>query len=144
LAPVVTCAEQKAVVEAAGYTADQVASAGFCANGDSGTEVRNTNQYSLVFDRQTAAPTIRNMRTFDYGAFSGGLDYRITGDNTFELGGRTGGVWDYCLTFEFAIDGDELTLDMVHPSCPGTAEAGLEDQIFLTAIFETSSFTRQP
>jgi hypothetical protein len=147
LAPVVTCAQEIAVIEAAGYTADQVTSVGFdptCAKSNIGTEVRNTNRYSLVFDGLPAAATFRSMRTFDYGAFNSPHDYSLTGDTTFELGGRDGGVWDYCLTFKFAIDGDQLTVDMVDPRCPGTGDAPLQDQIALTAIFETSSFTRQP
>jgi peptide/nickel transport system substrate-binding protein len=147
LAPVVTCAQEIAVIESAGYTADQVTSSGFdptCAAGNIGTQARNTNRYSLVFDGLPAAATFRSMRTFDYGAFNSPHDYSLTGDTTFELGGRDGSVWDYCLTFKFAIDGDQLTVDMVDPRCPGTGEAPLQDQIALTAIFETSSFTRQP
>ncbi len=147
VAPVVTCAQEIAVVEAAGFTADQVISVGFdptCANGNIGTEVRNTNRYSVVFDGLPAAATTRSMRTFDYGAFNSAHDYRLSGDRTFELGARDGRVWESCLTFEFAIKGDQLTVDMVDPRCSGTEEAPLVDQIALTAILETSSFTRQP
>ena len=147
LAPVVTCTEEIAVIEAAGYTPDQVASSGFdptCESGNIGSEVRNTNQYSLVFDGLPAAATVRSLRTFDYGHFNSPHEYSITGDNTFELGARDGTEWEFCLTFEFAIDGDQLIVDMIDPSCPGTAEAPLNDQIALTAIFETSPFTKQP
>jgi hypothetical protein len=33
---------------------------------------------------------------------------------------------------------------MIDPSCDDTGEAPLNDQIALTAIFETSPFTRHP
>ena len=48
------------------------------------------------------------------------------------------------MTVRYAIDGDKLTIETIDPSCTGAPGAPLLDQIALTAILETSSFTRQP
>lgn len=156
LAREVTCAEQVATIGAAGYTAEQVAQAGAdlvaqgygengffdCANQASGA--RTTNRYSIVFDGLPLAAKILSVRIYDYDALSSPNSYGLIGDSTFEFGGRAGGAWEWCLTLRYTIDGDLLTLDRIDPSCTGTAEASLLDQIALTAILETSSFTRQP
>jgi hypothetical protein len=153
LAPEVTCAQQVATIEAAGYTREQVIQAGAdlvaqgypadgffdptCANG-------GKNQYSIVFDGLPVAATIRSARVYDYDVVASPYSYRLVGDSTFELGGHNGKAWDYCLTFRYAIDGDRLTIARIAPSCTGTADAPLLDQIALTAFLEGSSLTRQP
>jgi hypothetical protein len=164
LAPEVTCAQQVATIEAAGYTADQITQAraqqvqdqeGFrssvgppafmdptCEN--IGYQVRNTDQWSLVFDGLPVAATIRSARTIDNDVFPSPLNYRVVDASTFELGSHNGKAWDSCLTLRYSIVGDQLTIHRIAPSCTGTADAGLVDQINLTAILETSSFTRQP
>jgi hypothetical protein len=156
LAREVTCAEQVATIGVAGYTAEQVAQAGAdlvaqgygengffdCANQASGA--RTTSRYSIVFDGLPLAAKILSVRIYDYDALSSPNSYGLIGDSTFEFGGRAGGAWEWCLTLRYTIDGDLLTLDRIDPSCTGTAEAPLLDQIALTAILETSSFTRQP
>jgi hypothetical protein len=147
LAPVVTCAQQIATIEAAGYSAAQVTSAGFdptCANNNIGTTVRDTNQYSVVFDGLPAAATFLSLTTYDYGAMNSPHMYRAKDAATFELGSHTSQTWEYCLTFHYAIAGDQLTINSIDPRCSGTGDAPLNDQVALTAIFETSPFTRQP
>ena len=144
LAPQVTCAQQVAAVEAAGFTAEQMTLSGWLPDGGCANWIGAANQYSVVFDGLPAAATIRSVRTYDHGAINSPHNYRLTGDTTFELGGHNGKVWEYCLTFHYAIDGDQLTIEKIDPSCPGTGDAPLNDQVALTAIFETSSFTRQP
>jgi len=147
LAPEVTCADEVATIEAAGYTADQVIQSGLdptCAAWNLGTALRDTNVYSIVFDGLPAAATIRGARTYDYGEINSSHDYRVKDATTFEFGGHTGQAWEYCLTFRYVVDGDQLTIEIVDPSCTGTAEAPLNDQIALTAILGTSPFTRQP
>ena len=109
-----------------------------------GYEVRNTDQWSVVFDGLPVAATIRSARTYDYDLVPSGLNYRVVDDSTFELGEHNGKVWVSCLTFRYTIDGDQLTINRIAPSCTGTADAGLVDQIALTAILETTPFTRQP
>ncbi|MDP9244616.1 MAG: hypothetical protein M3O77_06005 [Chloroflexota bacterium] len=156
LAREVTCAEQVATIGAAGYTAEQVAQAGAdlvaqgygqdgffdCSNQASGA--RTTSRYSIVFDGLPLAAKILSVRIYDYGALNSPNSYGLIGDSTFEFGGRAGGAWEWCLTFRYTIDGDVLTLDRIDPSCTGTGDAPLLDQIALTAILETASFTRQP
>jgi hypothetical protein len=147
LAPEVTCAQEIATIKAAGYTAEQITSVGFdptCVNRNIGAKVGNTNQYSVVFDGLPASASIRSLRTYDYGAINSGHAYRLTGGTTFEAGGLKGQAFEYCLTFQYAVDGDQLTIEMIDPGCPTTGDAPLNDQIALTAIFETSQFTRQP
>jgi hypothetical protein len=146
LAPVVTCAQQIATIEKAGFTAAQVTSAGFdptCANNNIGTAVRNTNQYSVVFDGLPAGATILSLTTYDYGAMNSPHVYRVKDAATFDLGAHTGRAWEYCLTFHYAIAGGRLTINSIDPRCTGTGDAPLNDQVALTAIFETSTFTRQ-
>ena len=165
LAPEVTCAQEVAVIEAAGYTAEQITQARAqlvrdleafgasfgpeaffdptCLN--IGYEVRDTDQWSLVFDGLPLAATIHSARVIHSATQNASPhDYRVVDDSTFEFGAHDGTGWEFCLTFRYAIDGDQLTVDRIATSCAGTAEAGLLDQIALTAILETSSFTRQP
>jgi len=155
LAPEMTCAQQVATILAAGYTADQIAAArvdlvaqgygedGFfdCAN--QASAARTTNRYSIVFDGLPLAASVLSARIYDDEALASPHDYRVVA-STLELGGYQGAAWEYCLTFRYTIDGDRLTLDMIQPSCTGTADAALLDQIALTAMLETASFTRQP
>jgi len=169
VAPEVTCAQQVAVIEAAGYTAEQITQAraqlvqdleGFGAS--HGPEaffdptceniayeprwapVRDTDQWSLVFDGLPLAATIRSAREIDHDLEPSPHNYRLVDDSTFEYGSHNGKVWEYCLTLRYSIVGDQLTIERIAPSCTGTADASLLDQIAETAILETSSFTRQP
>jgi hypothetical protein len=154
----VTCAQQVATIEAAGYTDEQVIQAGAdlaaegipvdpffdptCATpGDGG---RTTNQYSLVFDGLPAAATVLSARVYDYDQLASPHMYRLADGSTFELGARTGQAWEWCITVRYGIDGEQLTIETIDPSCAGAPGAPLLDQIALTAILETSSFTRQP
>lgn len=140
LAAEVTCEQQVTTAEAAGFTTEQMTSSGWLPDGG----CANSNQYSVVFDGLPVAATIRSARVYDYDVVASPHSYRLAGDSTFELGGHDGKVWEYCLTFRYAIDGDQLTIERIDPSCTGTEEASLLDQIALTAILQTSPFIRQP
>ena len=63
-------------------------------------------------------------------------------DQTFEAGDEGNG---YYITYRFAIDGDQLTIDMVRDDCPVCSSAAdlAGEQIAQTVIYETSLFTRQ-
>ena len=151
----VTCAQQVATIEAAGYTAEQILQAGAdlakegypaegffdptCATPAEGG--RTTNQYSLEFDGLPAAATFLSARVYDYDQVASQHLYRLADGSTFELGDQ---AWKWCMTVRYAIDGDQLTIETIDPSCTGAAGAPLLDQIALTAILETSPFTRQP
>lgn len=155
LAPEMTCSQQVATIEAAGYTADQIAKAradlaaqgygdGFfdCANQPSAA--RTTNQYSIVFDGLPLAATVLSARIYDYDVIASPQDYRAAAGSTLEFGSHQGNAWEVCVTLRYTIDGDLLSFEMIQPSCTGTADAPLLDQIAFTAMLETASFTRQP
>lgn len=128
----VTCEQQVATVEAAGFTAEQMTRSGWtCSSG-------STNQYSIQFGSGEGA---RLLRLYDYGELAFPGSYQLVSGTTFEVSSEGG---DYCLTYSFVIDGDQLTIEMTDRGCPATGEAPLNDQVAQTAIFETSSFTRQP
>ena len=136
-APEVTCAQQVAAIEAAGYTAEQIIQAGAdlvaegipaegffdptCATPGEGG--RSTNQYSLLFAGLPAAATVLTARVYDYDQVASSHMYRPAGASTFELGARTGGAWEWCMTVRYAIDGDKLTIETIDPSCTGAPGA---------------------
>jgi len=132
LAAEVTCEQQQAVIEAAGFTADQMTTAGWaCPTG-------STSQFSIQFGYSSNP---HGLRIYDKGVLAAPGSYRLVSDTTFEVLSERG---DYCLTYGYAIDGDQLTIQMTNPGCSTTGEAPLDDQVHQTAIFETSPFTRQP
>jgi hypothetical protein len=144
LAPEATCAQQVAAVEAAGFTTEQMTSSAWLPDGGCANWIGAASKVSVVFDGLPVAATIRGVRMYDSGAIMSSNDYRVKDATTFELGGHTGQAWEWCITFRYVVDGDQLTIETVDPSCAGTAEAPLLDQIALAAILGTSPFTRQP
>jgi len=128
-----TCAEQNAAVEAAGFTAEQLAQGGWsptCAKG-----MPDGSQFTIRFE----ASSLLILQDGEEGWH--GL-YRIVDDHTFEAGDLESGFY---ITYAFAIDGDQLTIDMIKDDCPcGTTPAELaSEQIAQTVIYETAPFTRQ-
>jgi len=156
LAPEMTCAQQVATIEAAGYTADQLAEAradlvaqgygqdGFFDCAIQPSADRTTSRYSIVFDGLPLAATVLSARIYDNDALVSPQHYRAADGSTLEFGTDKGNAWEVCVTFRYTIDGDRLTFDMIQPNCTGTPDAPLLDQIAFTAFLETASFTRQP
>ena len=130
-APTTTCEQQNATIEAAGFTAEQISLSSWnCQSGLS-------NQYSVQF----WTPLEHSLMTIMDGTEQASqTDYRIVDDQTFEAF-----IPDdpFCIAFRYTIDGDKLTMD-VENSCNSTGNPQWNDQVALTAILETSSFTRQP
>jgi hypothetical protein len=127
----VTCEQQIATVEAAGFTAEQMTAGGLdptCPDGGS-------NQYSLGF---LADGTLLVQ---DRGVVTHPAVYRIIGAQSFESNGPDVVI---CMTYGYAIDGDQLTIEVLDFGCAATGPAPLGDQVHLTAIFTSSPFTRQP
>ena len=126
-----SCAEQNAALEAAGVTAEQMTIGGWsptCAEG-------YTTQFTIAF-------RAGGLWIFEDG-FEGWTGvYRILDDRTFEAGDAENG---YYITYEFAIDGDELAIDMTKIACPFCASpAELAGELIAqSVIYETSPFTRQ-
>jgi hypothetical protein len=132
LAAEVTCEQEQAAIVAAGFTADQMTTAGWaCTNG-------STSQFSIQFGYSSNP---HGLRVYDKGVLAFPGNYRLVSDTTLEVLSQSR---DYCLTYAYAIDGDQLTIQMTNPGCSITGEAPLDDQVHQTAIFETSPFTRQP
>jgi hypothetical protein len=121
-----TCAEQQAAVEAAGFTADQVASVGWSPECGARFTIRFADGRLVYFSPD--------------GSVGWDGKYRIIDEDTFEAGDNAGCY----ITYDYAIDGDQLTIDMVEDICPAWSEAELlGDSIIQTEIYETSPFTRQ-
>jgi hypothetical protein len=139
LAPPVTCAQQTAAVAAA-FTAEQMALAWSC------TEV-DPVQYSIVFDPRRPEDGTYHLRQYADGVTGWSGAYHIVDDSTFQAGD----LENYYITYRFAIDGDQLTIDMISDdfaradygsATPSEAEV-LGEHMAQTAIYETSPFTRQ-
>ena len=131
VAPEVTCEQQIRAVDAAGFTAEQITQSGLdptCADGA-------TYQISLAF-----LPDGR-LLVQDRGVRMHPARYGITGDQTFE---STEVGTPVCLTYGYAIAGDQLTIEITDYRCVSSDVAPVPDQVNLTAIFEASPFTRQP
>jgi hypothetical protein len=140
-----TCAQQLAAIEAAGYTAEQMTSVGVdltCKNGITaeGAGWAGGSQFTMQFFPDGTLRRSDNV----YGDST--FTYRLIGDATFEAADDHPG--DICITYGYAIEGDQLTVEIIDKGCPAThaglAEAPLLDQIGLTVFFDTSPFTRQP
>jgi hypothetical protein len=139
-----TCAQQLAAIQAAGFSKRQMTRVGVdptCANGlvIEGSGFTLGSQFTLTFDPSGS------LRTFEDGVFdfNSPLKFRLGDGSTFEANGP-GSLRRDCMTYQYAIDGDQLTIEIIDPGCPTTGEAPLQDQIALTVLFETSPFTRQP
>jgi hypothetical protein len=129
-----TCAEQNAALEAAGFTAEQMTLGGWsstCAEG-----MPHGSEFIIYF-------TTYRLVIFQDGEEGWDGQYRVVDDQTFEAGDGNNG---YYITYHYAIDGDQLTIDMVKDDCPPaqcTTPAELAgEQIAQTVIYETSPFTR--
>jgi hypothetical protein len=130
--PQTTCAEQNVAVGAAGFTAEQMALGGWsltCAD-----EPPHGSQFTILFEAG------RLLQYADgYLRWEG--DYRIVDEDTFEAGDNG----TYYITYQYAIDGDRLTIDMTQDDCrPCTPGDLMGERIAQTVIYETSPFTKQP
>jgi len=120
-----TCAQQQAAVEAAGFTAEQLTSVGWGPDCPGAYTIRFANGRLVEFSSDGSV------------GWEGKL--RIVNENTFEAVDI-----DCSITYDYAIDGDQLTIDMVEDVCPAYSAAQLlGEQVTQTEIYETSPFTRQ-
>jgi hypothetical protein len=128
-----TCAEQNAAVEAAGFTAEEMTLGRWSPTCAAGTP--HGSQFTLYFSSYRLA-------VFQDGEEGWDGEYRIVDDQTFEAGDEGDG---YYITYRYAIDGDQLTIDMVKDDCPDCSSAAdlAGERIAQTVIYETSPFMRQ-
>lgn len=125
-----TCAEQQAAVDAAGFTAEQMSAAGWdptCAGPSP-----HGSQFTIRFADGALVQ-------FSDGAVGWDGLYRVVDEDTFEAGDQESG---YYITYEYAIDGDQLTIDMIEDNYPVEAEV-IGDSLAQTVIYETAPFTRE-
>ena len=107
----------------------------------------NPVQYSLLFEAKRPEDGTSHLQQFADGVTGWNGSYHLVDDSTFQAGTGTasGDFIGYYITYRYAIDGDQLTIDMISDDMPSTSEAELlGEQMAQTAIYETSSFTRQP
>jgi hypothetical protein len=124
-----TCEQQTAAARKAGFTDDDLQIAGF----DPTTCFGAGSQFSIRFagDR---------LLIFQDGEVGWDGTFRIVDDDTFGAG-DTG---DLYLTYEYALDGDTLTIDMIRDDYPTTsADELVGEQLAQTVIYETTPFHRQ-
>jgi hypothetical protein len=134
-----TCAQQLAAIEAAGFSVAQMTSVGVDRTCENGIAVEGAGW--AIGSQNTA-------RFFPNGILDVSDDvyplsiftYRLIGDTAFEATDALG----ICVTFGYAIEGDQLSIEIIDNGCLATGKAPLADQIGLTVLFETSPFTRQP
>ncbi|MEP6469206.1 MAG: hypothetical protein ABJC24_05495 [Chloroflexota bacterium] len=134
-APKVTCAQQMATVKAAGFTTKQITRSGWggCLEG-------GNSRYSIRYGEPDLSG-VRGYVAYDNRSQMHSGHYRVIDDATLEDSEVDGEV---CVTVRYVIEGDQLTLDIIDPGCPSAGPAPLLDQVALTAIYETSPFTRRP
>jgi hypothetical protein len=125
-----TCTEQNAAVEAAGFTAEQMALAGWspdCSGFGS--------QVTIIFEAG-------RLLEFADGDIGWEGDYRMVDEDTFQAGNDG----SYYITYHYAIEGDKLTIDMTEDTCPDCTPGAdlLSEQIAQTVIYESAPFTKQP
>ena len=126
-----TCSERTAAAQAAGFAADEMTLVGWSPTCSHGMFIGR--QFTLIFEAS-------RLLIFVDGVLGWDGPYRIVDENTFEAGDG------YYITYDYAIDGDRLKIDMTRDDCPECAPgADLDgERIVQTVIYESAPFTSQP
>ena len=135
-----TCAQQLAAIEAAGFSAKQMTSVGVDLTCRNGIAVAGADWANGTQDTVARFLPDGSLVVSDFPYEDSSFTYRLIGDTTFEATDAK----EICLTYGYAVEGDQLTIDIIDHGCPATGEAPLLDQIGLTVLFETAAFIRQP
>jgi hypothetical protein len=124
---VITCAEMIAAVRKAGFTDAQITASGWTCPTEAGREmIRFAAGYLVTFNHN--------------GSVGWNGRYRIIDDETFEAGDNG----TYYITYHYALDGDQLTVNNVEDNYPEEPGPGLwGEQIAQTAGWTTAPYTRQ-
>jgi len=125
-----TCADKNAALEAAGFTAEQLAEGGW-----NGTCSDWGREFTLIFEAG-------RLLQFSDGRLGWSGHYRIVDEDTFQAGDDG----TFYVTNQYAIDGDKLTIDITEDTCPPCeSNADLIGELIAgTVIYETAPFTKQP
>jgi hypothetical protein len=131
--PETTCEEQHAALGAAGFSPADLETAGWDEETCGGMMHGARFTIRFVGDRLVAFND-------DVTGWDG--HFRIVDADTFEAGDAAG---DFYITYDYALDGDELTIDMVRNEFPTSSEAELiGERVAQTVIYETAPFRREP
>jgi hypothetical protein len=125
-AATVTCAEENAAIAKAGITKAQLASAGWSATCNNPPPAT----YSIRFQGG-------KLVEFQDGQIGWDGLYKITDDHTFVAGDNG----SFYITYQFAITGDRLAVDMISDHILNNA-AG--DTVAQTVIYNSAPFIRTP
>jgi hypothetical protein len=128
-----TCAQQQAAVDRAGFSAEDLKAAGwdYTTCGD----LMHGAEFTVRFAGERLV-LLNDTDVSWEGAF------RAVDSDTFEAGDAGA---DFYLTYEFAIAGDQLTIDMVRDEFPAASpEELLGEQVAQTVIYESAPFSRIP
>jgi hypothetical protein len=126
-----TCAQQAAAVDAAGFTDEQQTAAEW----DAATcmDMAHGTEHQLRFSGE-------RLIIFNDGALGWDGLYRIVDENSFEAGDSDAGLY---IGYDFLLDGDKLTIDMVQNDYPTSDPAELAgEQIAQTVIYESAPFEK--
>ena len=125
-----TCADQNAALADAGFTAEQLDLGGWDAATCHGMDYGSV--HSVRFE---------GARITEYEGDTTGWagTYEVVDDTTIRARGGVGTI-----TYRFAVDGNQLVIDMIQLSLTGKTEADVwADRIAQTVIYESLPFTRQ-
>jgi len=126
-----TCADQNAALANAGFTAEQLDLGGWDAGTCHGMEYGSVHSVRFEGGRITE---------YEGTTTSWAGTYEIVDDATIRARGGVGTI-----TYHYAIDGDQLVIDMVQLDLTGKTEADVwADRIAQTVIYESLPFTSQP
>jgi hypothetical protein len=68
--------------------------------------------------------------------------FQVVDEDTFEAGDSDAGFY---IIYDYALDGDELTIDMVSNDYPTSSEEELAGELIAqTVIYESAPFVREP
>ena len=131
-----TCDQQNAAVKAAGFSGNDLEAAGW----DKATcgDLMHGTAFTVRFAGERLVHFSDDVVGWD-GVF------RVVDSDTFEAGDTASGFESYYITYEFTIDGDQLTIDMVRNDFPAASPKELiGEQLAQTVLYESAPFTRVP
>ena len=133
ITPETTCDEQNAALTNAGFTDADLEAGGWDAATCGG--MMHGSQFTIRFagDR---------LVIFNDGVIGWEGLFQVVDGDTFEAGDGDAGFY---IAYEYALDGDELTIDMVSNDYPTSSEEELTGEMMAqTVIYETAPFVREP
>jgi hypothetical protein len=128
-----TCEEQNAALTNAGFTEADLELGGW----DEATcgDMLHGSQFTIRFadDR---------LVIFNDGVVGWDGLFQVVDEDTFEAGDSDAGFY---IIYDYALDGDELTIDMVSNDYPTSSEEELAGELIAqTVIYESAPFVREP